>query len=177
MIPTTAPARRPPARRWAAGLAAGAAGSLTMVATTRLEALLRRRPSGPIDYEESRVALAAVEGVTGWRVRGTAPRHLANGTLRAGLRVGARGGAGAARSGAARRRRGAVAILATGTWVVEVVGLRLLGAAPPPWRWNRRVLVTSATQHLVHAAVVDAAYRRLRADVATGPEAAAPASA
>ena len=60
-----------------------------------------------------------------------------------------------------RVRRPVVGLFAL-TWCGEVLLLGGLGLAAPPWRWPRRLLVTSIAQHAVYAVATDLAYRRTR---------------
>ncbi len=141
------------------GLVAGVAGTTAMATSTLLQRVLGGQ-AGPIDYDDSRVAIDLIERWTPLALSGPS-----EGVVNQILRFGYGSCAGAVRHLMdGRARRPAVALLVL-TWGGEVVLLRGLGLAPSPWRWPRRLLVTSVVQHAIYAATTDAAYRLQRRDV------------
>lgn len=140
------------------GLVAGFAGTTAMATTTLLQRVLGGR-SGPIDYDDSHVAIDLVERWTPLTLSGTS-ESVANQILRFGYGA----SAGIARHLMEGRVRHPGLALFALTWGGEVLMLRGLGLAPPPWRWPRRLLVTSLAQHAIYATATDRAYRRIRDD-------------
>lgn len=138
------------------GLAAGFAGTTAMATTTLLQRLLAGW-TGPVDYDDSHVAVDLVERWTPLALSGTTER-VANQVLRFGYGA----SAGLTRHLMEGRVRHPGLALFASTWGGEVVMLRILGLAPPPWRWPRRLLLTSLAQHAIYAAATDRAYRRIR---------------
>jgi hypothetical protein len=140
------------------GVVAGFAGTAAMATTTLLQRVLMGR-SGPIDYDDSRVAIDVVQRWTPLSLTGTA-----EGVANQFVRFGYGSSAGIARHlMEGRVRRPAVTLFAL-TWVGEAMLLRSLGLAPSPWRWPRRLLATSVFQHAVYAVATDIAYRSTRGE-------------
>jgi len=140
------------------GLIAGFIGTTAMVTTTLLQHVLDGR-RGPIDFDDSRVAIDLVERWTPLALS-DAEQGVANQILRFGYGT----TAGMARHLIdGRIRRPAVALFAL-TWGGETALLRSIGAAPSPWRWSKRLLLTSIVQHAIYAATTDIAYRTLRTE-------------
>lgn len=139
---------------------AGAAGTATLTAAYGLERRLRRRTTGPLDYDDSLVPGRIVASVM----------HLPHVTGREehDLGMALRWGYGSAFGllhGILRRRwREPLAATAFGSVLMTATFtlFPLLGRTPPPWRWGPDVLATSVGTHVAYvsaAAVFDGSTR------------------
>lgn len=141
--------------RWLRGLVAGTCGTATMATTTWLESAVLHRER-PVDYDDSFVMVRLVE-----RVVPVDPSELTERVVNQLMRFGYGSFAGLLLVAFDKRlNRPEVAVFAS-TWAVEVIALSAFGAAPPPWRWKRDVLVSSLVQHGVYAVATGAVYREL----------------
>ena len=135
------------------GLAAGAAGTAAMTASTTVEMKLRGRPP-------SQAPADAIERLTGWspgtqegRERLGTAAHAAFGTL-LGLARGAIGALGL-------REPAASAAFLPIAWAPDLVVVPALGAADPPWRWGAAELAISGWHHVVYVAAAGVAHEAL----------------
>ncbi len=143
------------------GPVAGLAGTATMAATTVLQAwVLGWRH--PIDYDDRPVMVQLAERFLPLQVPDEV-RPAAHQILRFGYGS----GAGWLRQALENLVRRPALVFFSITWGAEMVLLATLDAAPPPWRWRPRLLITSAAQHVVYAAVTDATFRALTPDRST----------
>jgi hypothetical protein len=127
-----------------------------MALTTRAQARLEHRER-PIDYDDSLVVIELLERWTSLRLA-KEPEAVVNQVIRFGY-----GSAtGLIRHAIEGRVRRPAVVLFSIMWGSEAVILCSVGAAPPPWRWKRRVLLTSLAQHIVYAAATDITYRATR---------------
>jgi hypothetical protein len=143
-------------------VAAGAAGTATMTLAYAAERRLRRRHTGPLDFDDSLVPGAIVAGVM----------HLPHVTDREDHELGlllrwSYGSAFGLWHGVLRRSVGEPWASAAfgGTLMTATLTLfPLLGRTPPPWRWPTDVLATSFGTHVAYvtgvAAMNDAVARR-----------------
>jgi hypothetical protein len=139
-------------RRAVDGLLAGAVGGAVMSVSTNTEMRVRGRPP-------SRVPAQALERLLGLdldektEVRLGTVGHLATsavlGLVRAALDGGRLpGGAGAA-------------VFTAIAYLPDFAIIPAVGDVPPPWRWTRVELGTSALHHAVYATGTNLAYARL----------------
>lgn len=139
-------------RRLARGLLAGALGGALMSVSTNLEMRLRGRPPSrapaqaierllPVDLDERQELRLVTVG------------HV----LTSGLLGAVRGLLDVA-GVSSRAGHGTFAALAV---LPDFVLLPALGSVPPPWRWDRVEVATSALHHGVYAAGTALAYRAL----------------
>lgn len=152
----------------AGGVLAGVAGTTAMTVTGRLHRLVVARRRGiahteipeVLDYDDSdHVVVAAgsvVQAVTGRSPTTPSGRRAlfllthwgygsAVGAVHAELRR------------ALGREPDAGLVFFAGCQVMALSLFPVLGGTPVPWRWERRLLVTSFAQHIVYAAGVAAA--------------------
>ena len=155
------------------GMLAGLAATTAMNLGYWAERRVRRNVEGPLDYDDSNVpALVAAKILRQSDLSDEA-------SFRLGLAVhwgyGSLFGLGAI---PLNRRFGpvpATAVYWGGMMAMACAMFPVLGDTPPPWRWRKDVIVTSAFQHLMYAATTTATLRLLaRGAVGTGVTAGAP---
>jgi hypothetical protein len=144
------------------GLGAGLVGTTAMTAGYAAERLLRRNLDGPLDYDDGTVPALAAARVLRW----SDPGPRASRALGLLVHWGYGSAVGVAAVPIAARTP---ALPATGAYWAGITVMAgalfpLLGDTPPPWRWRRDIMVTSAVQHLLYAAVVVAVIRAARPD-------------
>jgi hypothetical protein len=141
---------------WTArSVVAGAAGTATLTLAYDLERRLRRRHTGPLDYDDSLVPGQIVASIM----------HLPHVTDKedAELGLALRWGYGSMFGlwhGLLLRRVGEpLASAAFGATLMSATFalFPLLGRTPPPWRWPADVLATSVGTHVAYVAAVAAA--------------------
>lgn len=169
----SAPSPRPP---FAGGVLAGAAGTAAMTVSGRVHRLVvaRRRGVRPgeiteiLDYDDSEHVVVAAAAVVR-AATGLAPRTPAQRRALFLLTHWGYGSAVGVVHAVLRRGLGEPAAGVTFFVLGQAMALGLfpvLGDTPVPWRWRRRLLVTSFAQHAVYAAAVagaDAAVGAVRA--------------
>jgi hypothetical protein len=152
------------------GLIAGLVATTTMNASYAAERQVRRNVDGPLDYDDSNVpALVAAKLLRPLLhtadLSDDASRWL-------GFAVhwgyGSLFGLGAVPLSRRFGPAGAAAVYWSGMMAMACAMFPVLGGTPPPWRWRKDVIVTSAAQHLVYAVTATATLRWL-----TCPEEAA----
>ena len=141
-------------------IVAGTAGTATMTLAYAVERRLRRRVTGPLDYDDSLVPGAIVAAVM----------HLPHVTAREDRDLGLMlrwtyGSAFGLWHGALRR-------MAPEPWASVGFGVTLmsatltlfplLGRTPPPWRWPADVMATSVGTHVAYVSAVAAVDNGLR---------------
>ena len=139
---------------------AGTAGTAALTLSYAVERRLRRRASGPLDYDDSLVPGQIVVSIL----------HLPHVTRREDYEVGmalrwSYGSAFGLAHGLLRRRVGEPAATAIFGSILMSATLSLfpvLGHTPPPWRWPASYLATSFATHAVYAGTVGAVDDRLR---------------
>jgi hypothetical protein len=134
------------------GVVAGAVGGALMSVSTNLE--MRWRGRLP-----SRVPAKAVERVLGVDLDERQERALV--TAGHAITSGMLGAVRGAFDLAGVSTRAANASLASLVLLPDFVLLPALGSAPPPWRWDRVEIATSALHHGVYTAGTTLAYRLL----------------
>lgn len=166
------PRHGPDLRLLAGGVLAGAAGTTAMTVTGRAHRLVLARHRGIdqsdipeiVDYDDSDHVVVAATAITrhlGWDPRTPAQRralflltHWGYGSAVGAAHAGLRRGLG---------EPTAAAMFFTACQVMALGLFPVLGDTPVPWRWERRLLVTSFAQHVVYAlgvAAADAALAR-----------------
>ena len=150
---------------------AGSAGTAALTSAYAAERRLRRRRTGPLDYDDSLVPGKIVASIM----------HLPHVTAREENELGlalrwSYGSAFGIWHGLLRRRfEEPWASVAFGTTLMSATLslFPLLGRTPPPWRWPADVLATSLGTHVAYVAavaVVDKQLSSLAAQSAGDPE-------
>jgi hypothetical protein len=143
---------------------AGTAGTATMTLAYATERRLRRRATGPLDYDDSLVPGEIVAAVM----------HLPHVTAREDRDLGlvlrwTYGSAFGLWHGTLRRRvrePWASVVFGATLMTATLTLFPLLGRTPPPWRWPADVIATSFGTHVAYVsavAAVDDGVRRLGA--------------
>ena len=150
------PSRSLPVR----GLAAGLVGTAAMTATTALEKRLRPGLDHPVDYDASSHVADAVGTVLRREARSDAEStaYFALAHWGYGPAIGVAHPWLVERIGEPR----ATLAFYGGSQAMEMTLFPTIGGTPPPWRWQRDVILTSFAQHAVYALSVAAVSRALR---------------
>ena len=148
------------------GVLAGTAGTTAMTITGRAHRLVLARRRGIdqadipeiVDYDDSDhvvVAASAITRLVGWDPRSPAQRRA----LFLLTHWGYGSAVGAAHAGLRRVLGEPVAgsLFFVACQAMALGLFPVLGGTPVPWRWERRLLVTSFAQHVVYALGVAAA--------------------
>lgn len=162
------------ARMLLRGVAAGAAGTAAMTASGQAYRRIYawRRGMAPdevqavLDYDDSDhvviAASAVVRAFSGWAPRSTGGRRALFALTHWGY-----GSAVGAAHAELRHRLGsepeAGAVFFVGCQTMALSLFPTLGETPPPWRWERRLIVVSLAQHVLYAAAVATAFSALSA--------------
>lgn len=153
--------RRPLVRDAVRGVAGGLAGTTVMTATLKLEQLLVGDGHTPVDYDASDHVVIAAGTVLHYRPQ----TRAASKALFLVVHWGYGSAVGIGYPALARvlgpRRAAAAFYLACQAMAMTL--FPTVGGTPPPWRWHRRILVSSLVQHAIYAAVVAAAVQALSA--------------
>jgi hypothetical protein len=155
------------------GMLSGLAATTAMNLGYWAERRVRRNVEGPLDYDDSNVpALVAAKILRQSDLSDDASRWL-------GFAVhwgyGSLFGLGAVPLVRRFGPVGGAAVYWSGMMVMACAMFPVLGDTPPPWRWRKDVIVTSAFQHLMYAATTTATLRLLaRGAVGTKVTAGAP---
>ncbi|MEJ2862234.1 hypothetical protein [Actinomycetospora flava] len=148
-------------------------GAMGLAAHLRRRRYVRRHGVTPedageiLDYDDSdHVVVAAstlLRHVIGWAPRSPEGRRALFWLVHWGYGS-AVGAAHVALQHALRREPAAALTFFAGSQVMALALFPVLGETPPPWRWERRLLVTSFVQHAIYAggvAATDTATARL----------------
>lgn len=151
------------------GFAAGLAGTGAMTATLKLEQLARRRSRAgaaadpgsdePVDYDASEHVVTAAAAVLRHRPATKAGNEALFLLVHWGY-----GSAVGIEYVELLRRHGIARATAEFYLLCQAMAMTLfpvLGGTPPPWRWPRRILISSLGQHAVYAIAVALTSRRL----------------
>jgi hypothetical protein len=154
-------------RRLQRGLWAGCAGTAAMTATSWLRRRAGARSGTPVDYDASHHVVDAASSV----LRHTIGWTPVTRTQRMTVFVVVHWGYGSAvacvypfLTARFARRAAATAVFYALCQSMAFTLFPALGGTDVPWRWPRRLVVSSLTQHAVYAATVDIAARALTAD-------------
>lgn len=142
----------------APGLVAGFVGTSLMTATLWAERQLRSSHRGPVDYDASPHVITAVAHVLHVQPRSQTQRQWLFALAHWGY--GSSVGLGYP---PVRRLLGddarATAVYYVGCQAMACTLFPVLGDTPPPWRWQRDLMISSLLQHMVYAAAVATASR------------------
>jgi uncharacterized membrane protein YagU involved in acid resistance len=145
------------------GVVAGLVATTVMNASYWAERRIRRNVEGPLDYDDSNVPAQVAARLLRPVVRNTELSDQASRWLGFAVHWGY-GSLFGVSAVPLNRRFGpaaATAVYWSGMMAMACAMFPVLGGTPPPWRWRRDVIVTSAFQHLVYAATATATLRLL----------------
>ncbi len=152
---------RPLLRDAVQGLAGGLAGTTVMTATLKLEQLLVGDGHTPVDYDASDHVVTAAGTVLHYRPRTAAASKALFLVVHWGY--GSAVGVGYPVLARMLGPRRAAAAFYVACQAMALTLFPTLGGTPPPWRWHRRILLSSLIQHAIYAAVVAAGVQALSA--------------
>ena len=147
----------------ARGLVGGLVGTSVMTATLKLEQLLVGDQRGPVDYDASDHVVTAAATVLHRRPKTVAGNKALFLLVHWGYGSAVGVGYPVLLHAVAPRARyaGAGALFYAGCQTMAMTLFPTLGGTPPPWRWSRRILLSSLAQHAVYASVVASVVRAL----------------
>ncbi|HEY8300563.1 MAG TPA: hypothetical protein VIG48_01565 [Jatrophihabitans sp.] len=145
------------------GLTGGLVGTTVMTATLKLEQLLVGDRRGPVDYDASNHVVTAAGTVLHHRPTTASGNKalflLVHWGYGSAVGIGYPALVRSRRAGHPYARAGVV--FYAGCQAMAMTLFPTLGGTPPPWRWSRRILVSSLVQHAIYATAVAATVRAL----------------